>query len=224
MHPAIGITSRFILLAFLFLLSVDGIANADSLETKEKALKVIADFADHLCTTIPLTGGSNNLELSGKAKFELSELLKKIAHLGTEGAAKYQTSDWQGVLQKDLAEQLNNSRNCKLEVFKTLENRLLTVEAHPQGAPSRAPQANCSQNGGMPPVPSAPPPGCVLTVEWWYPPNPTPCGLRITRGGVKFKEGVAGHWWHEYDSTITAHIQAFKAKDTSKPCEIIDDR
>jgi hypothetical protein len=212
MRPAIGITSRFILLAFLLLLSVDGSADADSLEAKEKALKVIADFADHLCTTIPLTGGANNLELSGKAKFELSELLKKIAPLGTEGAAEYQTSDWQGVLQKDLAEQLNNSRNCKLEVFKTLKNRLLTVEAH------------CSQDGSMPPVPSAPPPGCVLTVEWWYPPNPTPCGLWITHRGVEFKEGVAGHWWHEYDSTVAAHIQAFKAKDTSKPCGVVDYR
>jgi hypothetical protein len=83
---------------------------------------------------------------------------------------------------------------------------------------------DCSQDGSMPPVPDAPPPGCVLIVEWWYPPNPTPCGLWITYRGVEFKEGVAGHWWYEYDSTVAAHIQAFKAKDTSKPCEVVDYR
>jgi hypothetical protein len=102
-----------------------GLANADGLEAQQKALDVMLDFADRLCTTIPLTGGANTLELSGKAKAELSALLKKIANLGIEGGAKYQTSDWQGVLQQDLAGQLNNSRNCKVEVFKALKDKLL---------------------------------------------------------------------------------------------------
>jgi hypothetical protein len=125
MHPVMGCTSRFILVAFVVLFFMDGMANADSLEAQQKGLNVILDFADRLCTTIPLTGGANNLELSGQAKAELSALLKKIANLGLEGAAKYQTSEWQGVLQQDLAGQLNSSRNCKVEVFKDLKDRLL---------------------------------------------------------------------------------------------------
>jgi hypothetical protein len=56
---------------------------------------------------------------------ELNELLKKVANLGIEGAAKYQASEWQGVLQQDLAGQLNNSRNCKLEVYKDLKDKFL---------------------------------------------------------------------------------------------------
>jgi hypothetical protein len=125
MHPILWLNTRFVLLAFSSLLSVNGIANANSLETQKKALDVIADFADRLCTTIPLTGSTSNIELSGKAKAELSELIKKIANLGIEGAAKYQTSEWQGVLQQDLTGQVNNSRNCKVEVFKDLKDRLL---------------------------------------------------------------------------------------------------
>jgi hypothetical protein len=117
--------SRFILLISLLLLSADGIADADTLEAQEKALKVIVDFADRLCTTIPLKGDDKKLELTGNAKAELNELLKKVANLGIEGAAKYQTSEWQGVLQQDLAGQLNNSRNCKLEVYKDLKDKLL---------------------------------------------------------------------------------------------------
>ena len=70
MHPIPWLTTRFVLLAFSSLLSVKGIANANSLETQKKALDVIADFADRLCTTIPLTGSASNLELSGKAKAE----------------------------------------------------------------------------------------------------------------------------------------------------------
>jgi hypothetical protein len=124
----------------LLLLSTDGIADANTLEAQEKALKVIADFAERLCTTIPLTGGANNLELSGKAKAELSELVKRIANLGLEGAAKYQTSDWQGVLQQDLAAQLNDSRNCKREVFKDLQGKLLvSVENAPKDKPPPPP-------------------------------------------------------------------------------------
>src|SRR5437870_1314739 len=125
MHPVIGLTSRCMLFACVVLLCMAGLANADGLEVQQKALAVMLEFADRLCTTIPLTGGANTLELSGTAKAELSALLKKIANLGIEGAAKYQTLDWQGVLQQDLAEQLNNSRHCKVEVFRALNDKLL---------------------------------------------------------------------------------------------------
>jgi hypothetical protein len=52
-------------------------------------------------------------------------LLKKLANLGIEGRAKYQTSDWQGVLQQGLGWQLNNRRPCKVEVFKDLKGKVL---------------------------------------------------------------------------------------------------
>lgn len=107
------------------LYAVGDMAETASLEAQKQALSVITAFADRLCTAIPLSGNTHTLELSGKAKAELSELLKKIANLGIEGSAKYQTAEWQGVLQHDLAAQLNNSRNCKLEVFKDLKERFL---------------------------------------------------------------------------------------------------
>jgi hypothetical protein len=137
MHPVRGFTSRFMLFSCLVLLCIGGLANAGSLEAQQKGLDVILEFADRLCTTIPLTGGANTLELSGKAKAELSALLKKIANLGIEGAAKYQTLDWQGVLQHELAEQLNNSRHCKVEVFRALKDKLLaSVSSDPPSSPA----------------------------------------------------------------------------------------
>ena len=82
-----------------------------------------------------------------------------------------------------------------------------------------APQ-ECRGQGFMPPIPGPPPQGCVLTIEWWYPPNPTPCGLWITYGEVEFDEGVAGYWWYEYDVTVPGHIRAFKEKYDY--CEVRD--
>jgi hypothetical protein len=108
MHPMVGIASWFVLLAPFVLLSVDVTTAADNFEQETKALSIITDFAGRICVTIPQTGTSSNVELSGKAKAELNELLKKIANLGIEGAAKYQGSEWKGVLQQQLAEQLNS--------------------------------------------------------------------------------------------------------------------
>jgi hypothetical protein len=124
MRPIVGITSWFVLLAPLVLLSVDVITAADSSETQQ-ALNIIADFANRICVTVPQTGKSGNVELSGKAKAELNELLKKIANLGIEGAAQYQASQYEGVLQRELAEQLDKSRDCQREVSQDLINRLL---------------------------------------------------------------------------------------------------
>jgi len=80
----------------------------------------------------------------------------------------------------------------------------------------------CNQQGNMLPIPNAPPDGCVLTVEWWYPPNSTPCGLWITDSAVEFNEGVAGYWWYEYDTTVLTHIQSFQSKYNY--CEVKDFR
>jgi hypothetical protein len=131
MHPIAGIASWFVLLVPFILLSVDITTAADNLETK-KALDILSDFANRICLTVPQTGTSGNVELTGKAKAELNELLKKIANLGVEGAAKYQASEWKGVLQQELAEQLNKSRDCQLEVVRELKDRLLTAVPSPQ--------------------------------------------------------------------------------------------
>jgi hypothetical protein len=76
-----------------------------------------------------LTGTTQNLELSGGAKAELSRFLKEIADLGIEGAAKYQSWEWQGLLQQDLAEQLNNSRNCHIPSDFVVDQWVSNVES-----------------------------------------------------------------------------------------------
>lgn len=96
-----------------------------SLEEQEKALNIIADFADRMCKDIPLRGKGNNLELTGSAKAELKGLISKIAKLGVEGAVKYQDTEYEGLLQKDLVRALEDSTDCRLQVWKDLKGSLL---------------------------------------------------------------------------------------------------
>lgn len=92
---------KHLLILLLFLVFTS--ANATNLETAQQALNIISEFADKLCKTPPLEGGTEGKELSISAKAELSEVLKKVANLGVEGAAKYQSDQYKGLLQKDLA-------------------------------------------------------------------------------------------------------------------------
>lgn len=96
-------------------------ALAQSAATTREALDTIASFADRLCQTIPIDGASSGLELSGRAKADLAGLVKKIADFGIEGAAKYNNDYYQNVLQKDLAETLKQSRDCRLQVWNDLK-------------------------------------------------------------------------------------------------------
>jgi len=145
MPRVIETASKLVLLASFFLLSIESIVSAENLEAQKKALEAIADFADRICSTIPLKGDGKNLELTGNAKAELNEFLKRVANLGIEGAAKYQASEWQGVLQQDLAGQLNNSRSCKLEVYKDLKDKLFGQSQSSADRAKGAPQVNSAE-------------------------------------------------------------------------------
>ena len=111
------------LLSFLVTIFASSYTKAASTINQE-ALNMVADFADRICKNIPLEGTGSDLELSGNAKAELSGLINKIAELGIEGATKYKSLEYQGLLQKDLVTVLKASTECKLEVFKNLKDGL----------------------------------------------------------------------------------------------------
>jgi hypothetical protein len=101
-------------------------ASADpDLEQIRQALKIIEDHASKLCSDIPIVGEGSSLELNGNAKIELNSILKKLADAKLEGATKYNQEKYTNVLQKDLANTLKNSTDCKLEIFRTLKDFVL---------------------------------------------------------------------------------------------------
>jgi hypothetical protein len=106
-----------------------GTANAQALEMEREVLDTIGNFAERMCPKVPLEGSSSTVELSGNAKAELNGLLKKMAALGIQGAAKYQESQFQGLVQKDLLAAIRDTTDCKLKVANSLMGKLLAASA-----------------------------------------------------------------------------------------------
>lgn len=113
----------------------NGISDAANLEEYEKALNVIEKFAKKMCDEISQEGKSENIELSGEAKAELklNWLVKKLVDIGIEGAADYQKKEYEGVLRKDLADILKDSRDCKREIFRELKSIFFEQHDVPTG-------------------------------------------------------------------------------------------
>ncbi len=94
-------------------------------EDTAQALAEIANTADSICGTVTAAGRSNSVKVTGDIKAELSGLFKKLANLGVSGSGEMTHSDYEGVLQQQLAGALNDLRQCKLKVFNILQEKLL---------------------------------------------------------------------------------------------------
>jgi hypothetical protein len=116
-------------LAFLLALAqhliLPSVFHANDLEREEKALKIISDFADKFCKDVPLKGRSDSIGLSGSAKADLKGILNKIVNLGFDGAAKYQDSEYEGLLQADLISALKDNMKCREQIWRDLSHKLL---------------------------------------------------------------------------------------------------
>lgn len=90
----------------------------------QRALDQIADFADRICSNIPVEGNGTSVRLSARGKSELNSLLKKLVDLDIEGIAEFQSEVYRGVVQADLAKTLENNTNCKLEIWNFMKTKL----------------------------------------------------------------------------------------------------
>lgn len=102
-------------------------SHASNLNAQKEALTVIADYADRICKDIPMEGKKSDLELSGMAKAELENLLKKLATLGISGSGKWNQESYKGLLQKDIAFLLTVNIECRRDISKRLEEQLLSA-------------------------------------------------------------------------------------------------
>lgn len=150
-NKVIKLSASFLVVVVLLSLHThaDG---AVSLETQKQALDVIADFADRYCNKIPLTGEGNQVELTGEGKAELNELIKKIVDLKIEGAAKYLSGEYKGVLQKDLIKALEDNATCRKTIWDDLKNRLIPETQATISQPSPPPPVSWhrTNEGGQP--------------------------------------------------------------------------
>lgn len=114
-------------------------ARADDLDRQIKALQVIREFAAETCASVAQEGASQNFELSGKAKAKLGGVVGKLADLGFDGGGNYKSETYTGVLQRDLAAAIKQSSECRLEVLKLLQAKLLAPARTDSQSPVRSP-------------------------------------------------------------------------------------
>lgn len=120
------------------LLTIVQVPSANSQENHREALDLIYKFADKMCIAMPIEGQGSDLVLSGEAKAELNGLLGRLAELGVDGTAFFQGNRYKGVLQKDLVSALNTTTNCRIKIFMSLQDKLI----------SNAPEPNSNGSSG----------------------------------------------------------------------------
>ncbi|KJR96753.1 MAG: hypothetical protein VR65_27285 [Desulfobulbaceae bacterium BRH_c16a] len=150
------------LFAFTIFLILPNSLKAEDLQHNKEALIIIGDFADRLCEAVPVKGNSSSMELNSSAKGELKSLLSKILDLGFESAGKYQNSEYEGVLQADLASARKNTMECKLRVLDVLAETLLNsnstvVNASLPIASAQTVKASHGTSSNQSTIPNAPP-------------------------------------------------------------------
>jgi hypothetical protein len=109
----------------LFIIGAVLVSGAVSAQTQSQALKDITDTADRICGYVALSGQSTGVELSGDVKAELSKLAKVLADLGLSGTGRITNQSYEGILQQELSSTLRDIRQCKLNVFTSLQQVLI---------------------------------------------------------------------------------------------------
>ena len=118
-------TIKIICVGLLYF-SVISYSSGLSLEQQKQALDEISNFTAEICgKNIPLVGNNEKLELSGKAKAELGNTLKKITDIGITGTVQYLQEEHSGVLQSQLIDALKQTADCKENISKLLIEKLL---------------------------------------------------------------------------------------------------
>jgi hypothetical protein len=89
-------------------------------------LGAIGEAADRICVPVAQSGHTTQTTAHGDVKAGLSWLAKKLADVGITGTAEIASTEYEGVLQDQLAAALGDIRQCKLKVFDSLQKKLLS--------------------------------------------------------------------------------------------------
>lgn len=83
----------------------------------------------------------------------------------------------------------------------------------------------CDGTGSIPPLPLAPPEGCILILEWWISPSTdgSDCGILITKyEPSSISTDAIGTWWYVHPDRPNSHLEGFQAKNPH--CGVQDSR
>jgi hypothetical protein len=107
----------------------------DPLQQHRDTIRIITHAANEVCSKVETIGSTSDYELSGEAKATVNIVLKRLADVGVRGSGTIRGSEYENVLQKDLAGVLKSNMDCKREVFNTLAATLLPKTPTPTPPP-----------------------------------------------------------------------------------------
>lgn len=131
-------TSAFAFVALALLCFSPAAVFAADLDREKKALDIIAEFAEKLCSKIPIVGSSQSRDMNANFKAELKGVVKKIADLGFKAAAQYSDSKYEGLLQSDLTAAIKSNTDCRLQIWHDLKDKLIAGQGYGKQGSSKA--------------------------------------------------------------------------------------
>ena len=142
---------------------VSGTARAQTVQQLD-----IGKTADEVCLAFEQRGSRNETEVSVGAEAKLnSTLAAYLGGLNIGASGKKKTESYQGISQQELLAALRDVRNCRLEVFKLILDKLPATAPRPAAPVVAAPTA---------PPPAAPsqqsPPRAPIAAETNAQPEP----------------------------------------------------
>ncbi|QQO35331.1 hypothetical protein JJC00_06510 [Bradyrhizobium diazoefficiens] len=114
-------------LVFFFAIFAASQANAQSqsIDAQAKALDLITKTADSVCGIVKTAGNSESMKVKGEVKAQLSGLIRQLADLGISGDADFNSDKYEGFIRTDLATAIQNSAQCKFNVFDKLQAKMI---------------------------------------------------------------------------------------------------
>ncbi len=139
---------------FAFTFSVGSntaLATPIDLDKQAKALSILADFADRVCSQVKDYGSASDYLATVDAKAQLDGLSKKFVDLGISLNGMYTGHSFQNVAQVDLPKAMEVSSNCKLEIRQTVSSGFYSAGVHPeQNGCIHAGHSGCHADGKRP--------------------------------------------------------------------------
>ncbi len=101
------------------------LALADTFGNQQRALALITDTADHICSVVHERGEASSSKTQGEVHAQLNGLAARLADAGVNVSGNISNGRYEGVLRDQLADTLKNNAECKLKVFESLQARLV---------------------------------------------------------------------------------------------------
>ncbi len=86
-------------------------------DTMKEATDLLNSSLPQICSEFTHSGSSESMVVSGDATAKLNNLLKKLADFGVKGTGEIKSEQYVGVPQTQLADQLNQTRACRKDLF-----------------------------------------------------------------------------------------------------------